>query len=90
MEDRGRLTLETGTEDRRVFVKISDTGPGIPSDIRNRIFDPFFTTKSKKGGTGLGLSIADKIIRENNGKIEVASEEGKGTTFKISLPLGPA
>jgi len=90
MEDRGRLTLETGTEDRKVFVKISDTGPGIPSDIRNRIFDPFFTTKTKEGGTGLGLSIADKIIRENNGKIEVASEEGKGTTFKITLPLGPA
>jgi PAS domain S-box-containing protein len=70
-----------------VFVKISDTGPGIPPHLINRIFDPFFTTKSKKGGTGLGLSIADKIIKENNGKIDAISEEGKGTTFTITLPI---
>ena len=70
-----------------VFIKISDTGPGIPQHLINRIFDPFFTTKSKKGGTGLGLSIADKIIQENNGKIDVVSEEGKGTTFTITLPI---
>jgi signal transduction histidine kinase len=70
-----------------VFVKISDTGPGIPPHLINRIFDPFFTTKSKKGGTGLGLSIADKIVKENNGKIDAISEEGKGTTFTITLPI---
>lgn len=70
-----------------VFIKISDTGPGIPPHLINRIFDPFFTTKSEKGGTGLGLSIADKIIKENNGKIDVISEEGKGTTFTITLPI---
>jgi two-component system, NtrC family, sensor kinase len=70
-----------------VFVKISDTGPGIPSGLIDRIFDPFFTTKSEKGGTGLGLSIANKIIRDYNGKIDVASKEGKGTTFEIVLPI---
>ncbi len=70
-----------------VFIKISDTGPGLPPHLINRIFDPFFTTKSEKGGTGLGLSIADKIIKENDGKIEVMSEEGKGTTFTITLPI---
>ena len=70
-----------------VFIKISDTGPGIPPHLINRIFDPFFTTKSKKGGTGLGLSIAHKIIEENNGKIDVISEEGRGTTFTITLPI---
>jgi two-component system NtrC family sensor kinase len=107
MEDRGTLTLETGTippvspleksplrppltkggTGGFVFIKISDTGPGISSDVVNRIFDPFFTTKSEKGGTGLGLSIANKIMRDNNGKIEVESEQGKGATFKIVIPV---
>jgi len=87
MEDKGTLTIETGTEGNTVFVKISDTGPGIPSDLIGRIFDPFFTTKSEKGGTGLGLSIAKRIVQENNGRIDVASEEGKGTTFTIILPI---
>jgi two-component system, sporulation sensor kinase E len=87
MDDRGTLTVETGVEDKMVFVKISDTGPGIPSAVISRIFDPFFTTKSEKGGTGLGLSIASKIIADNNGNIDVTSEDGKGTTFKITLPV---
>jgi two-component system NtrC family sensor kinase len=70
-----------------IYVKISDTGPGIPATIIKRIFDPFYTTKSGHGGTGLGLAIADRIVRENGGKIEAASEEGKGATFTILLPL---
>ncbi len=69
-----------------VFIKISDTGPGIPSRLIEKIFDPFFTTKSEKGGTGLGLSIANKIINDHQGKIVVTSTEGKGTTFEIVLP----
>ena len=87
MGDSGTLTLQTGNDGNSLFVKISDTGCGIPSGLINRIFDPFFTTKSKKGGTGLGLSIAYKIAEENNGKIDVISEEGKGTVFTITLPL---
>ena len=108
MEDKGTLTLETGTilpvpplekepsslpslekggKGGFVFIKISDTGPGIPSHLINRIFDPFFTTKSEKGGTGLGLSIASKIVKDHNGKIDVTSKEGEGTTFKIILPV---
>jgi PAS domain S-box-containing protein len=97
MEDKGTLTFETGTlapspplvkggEGGFIFVKISDTGPGIGPGLINRVFDPFFTTKSEKGGTGLGLSIAHNILKENNGRIEVKSEEGKGATFMISLP----
>jgi len=70
-----------------VFVKIRDTGPGISPGLINRIFDPFFTTKAEKGGTGLGLSIVDKIIKENNGGIDVTSEEGRGATFTITLPI---
>ena len=87
MGGEGALTLETGTEGDTLFVRITDTGPGIPPDVMKGIFDPFFTTKSDRGGTGLGLSIADKIIREINGKIEVASEIGKGASFKIILPI---
>jgi signal transduction histidine kinase len=86
MEDSGTLTLETGIEDNMVFIKISNTGPGIPSKLISRIFDPFFTTKSEKGGVGLGLSIARKIITNHNGNINVISEKGKSTTFKITLP----
>jgi PAS domain S-box-containing protein len=97
MEDRGTITLETGIispnpslEKKgrgKVFIKVSDTGSGIPSEFIGRIFDPFFTTKSEKGGTGLGLSIASKIISDNNGNIDLTSQEGKGTTFKITLPV---
>jgi len=105
MEDRGTLTIETGTiapvppleksvrveteggERGFVFAKISDTGPGIPSSHIDRIFDSFFTTKSEKGGTGLGLSIADNIIKGYSGRVEVTSEEGKGATFKVILPV---
>jgi nitrogen-specific signal transduction histidine kinase len=87
MEDKGTLTLETGSDGSTIFAKIGDSGPGIPPDLMNRIFDPFYTTKAERGGTGLGLSIADKIIRTHNGKIEVTSEKGRGTTFKIILPV---
>jgi PAS domain S-box-containing protein len=86
MDDKGTLTLETGTDDREAFINIKDTGCGISSEDINRIFDPFFTTKIEKGGTGLGLSIANKIIAENYGRIQVISEHGNGTTFSITLP----
>lgn len=85
MQDRGVLTLETGIENDAVFINISDTGLGMPPELIGKIFDPFFTTKSEKGGVGLGLSIAHKIITDNRGKIEVASDKVRGTTFKIIL-----
>lgn len=72
--------------DRGVFIKICDTGPGVPSDITGRIFDPFFTTKSTEGGVGLGLSIAHKIIKDHGGTITVASGKDRGTVFEIILP----
>lgn len=87
MKDNGTLTLETGIEDNMIFIKISDTGTGIQSEHIDRIFAHFFTTKAEKGGTGLGLSIARKIITDNNGSISVISAMGKGTTFKIALPI---
>ena len=81
MPEGGRLTLRTYVEDGRVAAEVSDTGKGIPEEIREKIFDPFFSTRHE--GVGLGLSITYRIIREHGGDINVRCEEGKGTTFKI-------
>jgi signal transduction histidine kinase len=86
IHDKGALTLETGTGEGVAIVRITDSGPGIPSDSLAKIFDPFFTTKSEQGGTGLGLSIARKIVLNHNGSLEAASGKGKGATFTITLP----
>jgi signal transduction histidine kinase len=86
MERGGLLKLKTYSDDKAVYVEISDNGKGIPEDIREKIFDPFFTTKPVGEGTGLGLSITYQIIEQHEGSITVESEVGKGTTFKISLP----
>lgn len=69
-----------------VHIEIHDTGKGIPKEILQRIFEPFFTTKQEKG-TGLGLSVSYKIIQSHNGRIDVESEEGRGTKFTIVLPV---
>ncbi|MBU0561631.1 MAG: hypothetical protein KJ799_14070 [Bacteroidetes bacterium] len=70
-----------------VLIKISDNGTGIPQANLDSIFEPFFSTKSLSKGTGLGLSISKAIVKRHNGHIEVQSELGKGTSFKIYLPL---
>jgi two-component system NtrC family sensor kinase len=72
---------------KQVVVDISDTGPGIPQEIRGRIFDPFFTTKKANEGTGLGLSITYSIVEKLGGQISVKSGSGRGTTFTIALPV---
>ena len=87
IQERGVITLRTRQEGKNVCVEISDTGTGIPQEIINRIFDPFFTTKPVGTGTGLGLSITHGILRKHNGQIEVESQPGKGTTFRITLPI---
>jgi len=81
----GWIGIETAADDSTARIAISDNGPGIPAENLTRIFDPFFTTKPK--GTGLGLSISQSIIAEHGGQIDVESEEGKGATFIISLPV---
>ena len=68
-----------------VLVKISDTGRGIPQEARDRIFYPFFTTK--ESGSGLGLAIAQKIVDSHDGQIDMDSFAGKGTTFRVKLPI---
>jgi len=68
-------------------VKVIDTGIGIPNHILGSIFDPFFTTKGKGKGTGLGLSVSQGIVAKHGGRISVSSQEGKGSTFTITLPV---
>lgn len=90
IEGRGVITLRTRQEGEGVQIEVADTGKGIPAEILPRIFDPFFTTKPVGKGTGLGLSLAYGIVEKHKGRIEVESEEGKGATFRVWLPLsGP-
>ena len=85
--EHGVITIRTRQEGGNACLEISDSGSGIPQAIINRIFDPFFTTKPVGTGTGLGLSITHGIIRKHHGRIEVSSEMGKGSTFRIVLPI---
>ncbi|MBN2069932.1 MAG: PAS domain S-box protein [Candidatus Krumholzibacteriota bacterium] len=84
---KGKITITTSETEKNVEIRISDTGCGIPEEIRERVFDPFFTTKETGKGTGQGLAIASKIIvKDHGGKITIESEVGKGTTMCVLLP----
>jgi PAS domain S-box-containing protein len=85
MTKGGTLTLQTGEGSDGVWVGVSDTGGGIPQEQLNRIFEPFYTTKKK--GTGLGLMIVQRIVRAHEGRMELESQIGRGTTFRVWLPL---
>ena len=85
MTKGGTLTLQTGEGADAVWVSVADTGGGIPQEQLNRIFEPFYTTKKK--GTGLGLMIVQRIVRAHGGRIELESHVGRGTTFRLWLPL---
>ena len=85
MTTGGTLTLQTGENNDGVWVSVADTGGGIPQEQINRIFEPFYTTKTK--GSGLGLMIVQRIVRAHNGRIELESNVGRGTTFRVWLPL---
>ncbi len=86
MPSGGNLMIVSGRRENMLYMKIADTGVGIPPENRDRIFDAFFTTKSDVKGVGLGLSVCFGIIREHGGKIEVDSEPGAGTTFTVLMP----
>jgi two-component system NtrC family sensor kinase len=88
MPGGGELGIALAREGDAEVVRISDTGTGIKPEHRSRIFDPFFTTKGVGKGTGLGLSISYAIVKEHDGRIDVQSEVGRGSTFTITLPVG--
>lgn len=85
MTKGGTLTLATGEGMDGVWISVSDTGCGIPDEHLKRIFEPFYTTKKK--GSGLGLMIVQRVVRAHNGRIELDSRTGRGTMFRIWLPL---
>ncbi len=85
MPSGGEVRVTTQENRDRVVIHITDTGTGMTPEVKQRLFDPFFTTKGK-AGTGMGLAVSFGIIRRHEGSIEVESEPGRGTTFKISLP----
>ena len=86
MEGNGRIVIRTGCDADQVWVEIEDNGSGIAPEHLDRIFEPFFTTKPVGKGTGLGLSIVYGIVQAHNGKLEVDSELGRGTRFRMILP----
>jgi len=86
--EKGEITITTEATDEEIVIKVSDTGSGIPDEIKGRLFEPFFTTKPSGKGTGLGLSVSLDIVHKHNGVIEIESEMGVGTTFTIRLPIG--
>jgi signal transduction histidine kinase len=87
IEERGLITVRSGRQGEEVWVEVEDTGKGIAPEHLQKIFEPFFTTKPIGKGTGLGLSLAYGIVQKHQGRIEVQSVVGKGTKFRVWLPL---
>jgi PAS domain S-box-containing protein len=87
IKQHGTITLRTGQENNGVWIEIHDTGVGIPAEDIPLIFDPFFTTMAFGKGNGLGLSVSYSIVARHHGKIDVRSAAGKGTSFRVWLPV---
>jgi signal transduction histidine kinase len=87
LEGKGIITIRTGHDETRVWIEVQDNGKGIQTENLERIFDPFFTTKPVGQGTGLGLSLSHEIVKKHGGTIEVVSQLGQGTSFKVILPI---
>jgi len=87
IDGEGEIHLRTFQENNWIVMEIRDTGRGIPEDKLAHIFDPGFTTKGSGVGTGLGLSIVYQIIQDHDGQVQVDSEPGQGSTFRVYLPI---
>ena len=85
--ERGTITISTGAEGPNVWVDVADNGTGIAAENLQRIFDPFFTTKPVGKGTGLGLSLSYGVVQKHGGRMEVSSELGVGTRFRVTIPI---
>ena len=85
IEKKGRIHIKTDCNEQWVSIRVSNTGPVIPEELREKVFEPFFTTKAR--GTGLGLAIVRKFIENHQGSVSVSDFSGEGTTFNILLPL---
>ena len=81
------VTVSTKNTGTHVEIYVHDNGPGIPLEIKDKIFQPFFTTKPTGSGTGLGLSLSYDIVKAHSGEINVKSMVGKGSDFKITIPI---
>jgi signal transduction histidine kinase len=88
--DSNEVTLRTYMQGATVTVEIGDTGAGIPPQVLPHIFDPFFTTKAIGEGTGLGLAVSCRIVADHGGQIDVESEVGRGSVFRVALPIARA
>ena len=86
MEETGMLVIDTSFDEQYVNLSVTDSGRGIPENIREKIFEPFFTTKDSSKGTGLGLAIAAQVVEDHAGTIQVTSKPGEGTTFTVRIP----
>ena len=86
MPDGGSLTFCTSSNENTIFISISDTGTGMSQEVKERVFDPFFTTR-RLLGIGLGMSVSYGVIKRHDGEIVLDSEEGKGTTFNLRIPI---
>ena len=89
-QGEGRIYLRTWLDSGEVVFECRDSGPGMPEDVRQDVFKPFFTTKAPGEGTGLGLYVCHQIVAKHGGHIEVESQPGQGTVFRVLLPLAGA
>ena len=83
----GRITITTEARNGEIVVEVADNGCGIPDEVLPQVFDPFFTTKDVGDGTGLGLSITHSMVQDHGGRLEVESDLGAGTRFRVFLPV---
>ncbi|MGD9802018.1 MAG: sensor histidine kinase [Hyphomicrobiaceae bacterium] len=91
MPDGGTVTIDVGTREDGdwIMLRVSDTGKGMPPDIKSRAFEPFFTTKGQRRGNGLGLTMVRRFVQEAGGNVDIKSQVGEGTTVTLRFPVRP-